>query len=70
MEERSLKQWSAGEPSTASGENPYCFLYDGSPVRLTFLQEERTLQDQLVRYFVSRKQARSPIRSDDGKGAG
>ena len=49
MEERSLKQWSAGEPSTASGENPYCFLYDGIPVRLTFLQEERTLQDQLVR---------------------
>ena len=35
--------------------NPYCFLYDGTPVRMSFSDEEHTLQDRLKRYFVSRK---------------
>lgn len=35
--------------------NPYCFLYDGTPVRISFSDEEHTLQDRLKRYFVSRK---------------
>ncbi len=37
--------------------NPYCFLYDGTPVRISFSEEEHTLQERMTRYFVSRKQA-------------
>ena len=37
--------------------NPYCFLYDSTPVRISFSEEEHTLQERMTRYFVSRKQA-------------
>ena len=35
--------------------NPYCFLCDGTPVRISFSDEKHALQDRLKRYFVSRK---------------
>ena len=38
-------------------KNPYCFLYDSTPVRISFSDDEHTLQEQMTRYFVSRKQA-------------
>ena len=37
-------------------KNPYCFLYDGTPVRISFSDQNHTLQERMVRYFVSRKQ--------------
>lgn len=37
--------------------NPYCFSYDSTPVRISFSDEEHTLQERMTRYFVSRKQA-------------
>ena len=37
-------------------KNPYCFLYDSTPVRISFSDENHTLQERLNRYFVSRKQ--------------
>lgn len=37
--------------------NPYCFLYDSTPVRISFSDQEHTLQERMTRYFVSRKQA-------------
>ena len=36
--------------------NPYCFLYDSTPVRISFSEDEQTLQECMMRYFVSRKQ--------------
>ena len=38
-------------------KNPYCFLYDSTPVRISFSDEEHTLRERMTRYFVSRKQA-------------
>ena len=38
-------------------QNPYCFSYDSTPVRISFSNEDRTLQERMTRYFVSRKQA-------------
>ena len=38
-------------------KNPYCFLYGSTPVRISFSEEEHTLQERMARYFVSRKQA-------------
>lgn len=38
-------------------KNPYCFLYDSTPVRISFSEEDHTLQERMIRYFVSRKQA-------------
>jgi len=38
-------------------KNPYCFLYDSTPVRISFSDEEHTLQERMIRYFASRKQA-------------
>ena len=38
-------------------KNPYCFLYDSTPVRISFSEEDHTLQERMTRYFVSRKQA-------------
>ena len=35
--------------------NPYCFLYDNTPVRISFSDENHTLRERLKRYFVSRK---------------
>ena len=35
--------------------NPYCFLYDGTPVQISFSDENHTLKERLKRYFVSRK---------------
>ena len=37
--------------------NPYCFLYGSIPVRISFSEDEQTLQECMTRYFVSRKQA-------------
>lgn len=37
-------------------KDPYCFLYDSTPVRISFSEEGGTLQECLTRYFVSRKQ--------------
>ena len=37
--------------------NPYCFLYDSTPVRISFSENEQTLQACMTRYFVSHKQA-------------
>lgn len=34
-------------------KNPYCFLCDGIPVKLTFAGEEHTLQERLGKYFAS-----------------
>ena len=38
-------------------KNPYCFSYDSTPVRISFADENHTLQERMTRYFVSRKQA-------------
>ena len=37
--------------------NPYCFLYDSTPVRISFSESGQTLQECMTRYFLSRKQA-------------
>ena len=37
--------------------NPYCFSYDSTPVRISFSDQDHTLQERMTRYFVSRKQA-------------
>ena len=38
-------------------KNPYCFLYDSTPVQISFSDENHTLQGRLKRYFLSRKRA-------------
>lgn len=35
--------------------NPYCFLYGSTPVRISFSDENHTLQERLKRYFMPRK---------------
>ena len=37
--------------------NPYCFLYDSTPVRISFSESAQTLQECMTRYFLSRKRA-------------
>lgn len=35
--------------------NPYCFLWDGTPVKLSFSEEEHSLRERLTQYFLSRR---------------
>lgn len=37
-------------------KNPYCFLYDTTPVRISFSEEGHTLHQGMAHYFISRKQ--------------
>lgn len=36
-------------------QNPYCFLCDGIPVEISFVNEEQELSEILVNYFCSLK---------------
>ncbi len=35
--------------------NPYCFLCDGTPVKIRFVSKEKTLKQALSQYFLSLK---------------
>lgn len=36
-------------------QNPYCFLCDGIPVHISFVNEEQELSEVLVNYFCTLK---------------
>lgn len=41
----------------AQVKNPYCFLCEKIPVKISFSDEAHTLHERLARYYTSRKRA-------------
>lgn len=39
-------------------ENPYCFLVNGTPVKISFANHKKTLNESLYNYFHTKKMQR------------